>query len=101
MKLFDLTGRVAIVAGRNGEKNRAAVKELEGLGANAASFEADITSPAACQALIGEAVTRFGRLDILVNNAGMNIRKQPEEYALEEWNQVLTTNLTSAFVCSQ
>jgi 2-deoxy-D-gluconate 3-dehydrogenase len=31
----------------------------------------------------------------------MNIRKQPEEYALEEWNQVLTTNLTSAFLCSQ
>ncbi len=125
MKLFDLTGRVAIVtggnggiglgmarglagagaallvAGRNAEKNRAAVAELEGLGAKSVAFEADITSPAACQALIGEAVKRFGRLDILVNNAGMNIRKQPEEYAIEEWNQVLTTNLTSAFVCSQ
>jgi 2-deoxy-D-gluconate 3-dehydrogenase len=125
MKLFDLTGRVAIVtggnggiglgmarglagagasllvAGRNAEKNRAAVKELEGLGAKTAAFEADLISETACRALIGEAVKHFGRLDILVNNAGMNIRKQPEEYAIEEWNQVLTTNLTSAFICSQ
>jgi len=42
-----------------------------------------------------------GRLDILVNNAGTNIRKQPQDYTLEEWNTIIATNLTSAFVCSQ
>ena len=38
---------------------------------------------------------------ILVNNAGINIRKQPQEYTLEEWHKVLDTNLTSAFICTQ
>jgi NAD(P)-dependent dehydrogenase (short-subunit alcohol dehydrogenase family) len=44
---------------------------------------------------------RFGRLDILVNNAGIGIVKQPQEYTLAEWNTVLATNLSSAFLCAQ
>ncbi len=43
----------------------------------------------------------LGRLDILVNNAGINIRKPPHELSLEEWDSVIKTNLTSAFLCSQ
>ena len=43
----------------------------------------------------------LGGLHILVNNAGTNDRKQPEEYALEEWQTIIDTNLTSAFVASQ
>jgi 2-deoxy-D-gluconate 3-dehydrogenase len=49
-----------------------------------------------------ERVTKaFGRIDILVNNAGINIRKPPHTLALEEWDSVIRTNLTSAFLCSQ
>jgi len=124
-KAFDLAGRVAIVtggnggiglgmatglaqagaalliAGRNAAKNAAAVKALEALGAQAAAVEADVTVQTACRALVETALERFGRLDILVNNAGINIRKQPQDYTLEEWKSVLDTNLTSAFLCSQ
>jgi 2-deoxy-D-gluconate 3-dehydrogenase len=124
-KAFDLAGRVAIVtggnggiglgmatglaqagaalviAGRNPAKNAAAVQALEALGAKAAAVEADVTVQAECRALIEAALARFGRLDILVNNAGTNIRKQPQDYTLEEWKTVLDTNLTSAFLCSQ
>ena len=124
-KAFDLGGRVAIVtggnggiglgmatglanagatlliAGRNAAKNAAAVKQLQALGAKAASFEGDLTEQAACKALIAAALDEFGRLDILINNAGINVRKQPQEYTLEEWNSVLHINLTSAFLCSQ
>ena len=39
--------------------------------------------------------------DILVNNAGTNERKQPEEYSLDEWQRIIDTNLTSAFIASQ
>jgi 2-deoxy-D-gluconate 3-dehydrogenase len=47
-------------------------------------------------------VTReLGRIDILVNNAGINIRKPPQALSLEEWDRVIGTNLTSAFLCSQ
>jgi 2-deoxy-D-gluconate 3-dehydrogenase len=124
-RAFDLAGRVAIVtggnggiglgmatglaqagaavliAGRNPAKNAAAVNVLEALGAKAAAVEADVTQEAACRALVEAARERYGRLDILVNNAGINIRKQPQEYTLEEWRAVLDTNLTSAFLCSQ
>jgi 2-deoxy-D-gluconate 3-dehydrogenase len=51
--------------------------------------------------MVDETVDRFGRLDILVNNAGMSIRKPPEDYAVAEWQAVLDTNLTGAFVCTQ
>jgi 2-dehydro-3-deoxy-D-gluconate 5-dehydrogenase len=125
VRLFDLSGRVAIVTGGNGgiglgmakglaaagaavvvaardqEKSAAAVAELEGQGAKAVALALDVTDAASCRALVETAVARLGRLDILVNNAGTNIRKQPDEYSLEEWQMILETNLTSAFVCSQ
>jgi 2-deoxy-D-gluconate 3-dehydrogenase len=125
MDLFDLSGRVAVVTGGNGgiglgmarglaqagaavmvaarneEKSAEAVAELEALGAEAAAVSVDVTSEASCRAMAAAAVARFGRLDILVNNAGINIRKQPEDYALEEWRRVLDTNLTGAFLCAQ
>ena len=124
-KAFDLSGRVAIVtggnggiglgmatglaqagaalliAGRNPAKNAAAVKALEALGARAAAVEADVTVQSECRALVTATLAAFGRVDILVNNAGTNIRKQPQDYTLEEWRTVLDTNLTSAFLCSQ
>ena len=123
--LFDLTGRVAIVTGgnggiglgiaeglasagasivvaaRNATKNAQAVKKLQGLGAKAIAVELDVTNEAACKALVKSCVDQFGRLDILINNAGINIRKQPQLYTLDEWKQVMDTNLSSAFLCSQ
>jgi 2-dehydro-3-deoxy-D-gluconate 5-dehydrogenase len=122
---FDLTGRVAIVtggnggiglgmaqglaqagaailvAGRNSEKNDAAVAELTKGGAKAASVVVDVSDEKACGAMVAGAVKRFGRLDILVNNAGINIRKRPEEYTLAEWREIIDVNLTSAFICSR
>jgi 2-dehydro-3-deoxy-D-gluconate 5-dehydrogenase len=125
MTMFDLKGKVAVVtggnggiglgmalglaqagaaiaiSGRNAEKNAAAAAEVAKLGVDVASFETDVTSDAACQKLIADAAARFGRIDILINNAGINIRKQPQDLTLAEWRQVLDTNLTSAFACSQ
>ena len=125
MKLFDLTGRVAIVtggnggiglgmakgmavagatvvvAGRNGKKNAAAVQELERGGGKAAAIETDVTDEGSCHAMCEQAATRFGRLDILVNNAGISIRKQPEAFTLAEWKEVIDTNLNAAFACAQ
>lgn len=125
MNLFDLSGKTAVVtggnggiglgmaiglaragakvviAGRNTEKNAAAVAEIEALGATAMGVETDIRDPEACKALIAATVEAFGRVDILVNNSGINYRKQPQDFTLEEWHDVIDTNLTAAFVLSQ
>ena len=124
MERFDLRGRVAIVtggnggiglgmaqglakagasvivAGRNAAKSAQAVAGLEALGAKAAAIEVDVRDEASCRRMVEETVKRFGRLDVLINNAGINVRKQPQEYSLAEWHEVIDTNLTSAFVCS-
>jgi len=124
MKLFDLTGRVAIVTGGNGgiglgmarglaragarvviaardtAKSKDAVKELEALGPGARAVATDVTNEAAVRALVKATLDAFGRLDVLVNNAGTNIRKPPHELSLAEWHTVLDTNLTSAYLCS-
>jgi 2-dehydro-3-deoxy-D-gluconate 5-dehydrogenase len=94
-------GAAVIIAGRDEAKSAAAVKKLTAAGAKAAAIAVDVTSAESCRALIAAAAKKFRRLDILVNNAGTNIRKQPEEYSLEEWHTVIATNLTSAFVCAQ
>jgi 2-deoxy-D-gluconate 3-dehydrogenase len=123
--VFDLKGKVAIVTGGNGgiglgmarglaragarvvvaarnkEKSSAAVRELQALGAGALAISVDVTDEKSVAALISETAERCDRLDILVNNAGINIRKPAQDLSLEEWRQVLDTNLTSAFLCSR
>jgi len=123
--VFDLKGKVAIVTGGNGgiglgmakglasagarivvaarnqEKSVAAVSELKALGSEAFALSVDVRDEASVAAMIGETAKRCGRLDILVNNAGTNIRKPAHEMTLEEWRQVMDTNLTSAFLCSR
>jgi len=125
MNLFDLSGRVGIVTGGNGgiglgmarglaqagaaivvagrdvRKNAGAVETLIAAGARAIAAQVDVRDKASCQAMIDTAIKAFGRLDILVNNAGTNIRKQPQDYSLEEWHSVIDTNLGSAFICCQ
>ena len=123
--MFDLKGRAALVTGGNGgiglgmakglaqagaaiaiagrdpKKNADALAQLKALGAKAIAVKVDLKDEKACRSMPGEAAEQLGRLDILVNNAGMNIRKPPQDLTLEDWKEVLDTNLTSAFVASQ
>ena len=94
-------GAAVAIAGRDEKKSAAAVKELQALGVPAFSIKIDVRNEKACRSAVGEAADKLGRLDILVNNAGMNIRKPPQDLSLEDWNTVMETNLTSAFLCSQ
>ncbi len=96
-----MAGAAIVVAGRNREKSRRAVTELENLGAQAVAIEVDVTDEASVDALIRGSAERWGRLDVIVNNAGTNIRKQPQDLTLDEWRRVLDTNLTSAFMSSR
>ncbi len=91
-------GAGVAIAGRDAQKNAAAVQKL---GGKAFAIVADVCDEQACRGMVAQAAERLGRLDILVNNAGINIRKNPQDYSLEDWHRVLDANLTSAFVASQ
>jgi 2-deoxy-D-gluconate 3-dehydrogenase len=92
-------GARIVVAARNEEKSAAAVEELRSLGSDALAAQVDVTEQASVAVLFETVQARCGRLDILINNAGVNIRKPVQDLALEEWHQVLDTNLTSAYLC--
>lgn len=94
-------GATVVIAARNVEKNSAAVTSILAAGGKASAIAVDVNDEADCQAMVASTLKTYGRLDILINNAGINIRKRPEDYQLAEWQQILQTNLTSAFVCSQ
>jgi 2-dehydro-3-deoxy-D-gluconate 5-dehydrogenase len=94
-------GAMVVVAGRDAAKSAAAVQALRAEGLQADAVEADVTDEASVSRLIAEVLRLHAALHILVNNAGTNIRKAPERLSLEEWNTVMDTNLTSAFLCSR
>ena len=124
-KQFDLTGKVAIVTGGNGgiglgmarglaasgadiaivarneAKSDAAIAELQRHGVKAIAVTTDVTDQAAVARMVERVQRELGRIDILVNNAGITVRKPPHVLSIEEWNSIIQTNLTSAFVCSQ
>ena len=76
----------------------AVTAEARQLGVEADFFLCDVSSEASVLALERKVIERFGQVNILVNNAGMNLRKPVTDFTLEEWNQVINTNLTSAFL---
>ncbi len=98
--LADAGADIAVV-GRNAAKSAVAVADLRARGAKAIPVATDVTDKSAVEAMIARVGSEFGRIDILVNNAGTSIRKPPQELELDEWNKVIETNLTSAFLCSK
>lgn len=62
----------------------------------------DVSDPVSVEALFRASVARFGRVDLLFNNAGVNVPAVPlEELTFEQWSQVVSINLTGAFLCAQ
>lgn len=126
IKLFDLSGKVAIVTGGSkglGLAMAAALasaganimlvnrKEDEGLQAAAElaqafpvqviSFAGDVSNQAHTEAMAQKAIDTFGRIDILINSAGINIRGAIDELSLEDFNQVINVNVTGTWLCSK
>jgi NAD(P)-dependent dehydrogenase (short-subunit alcohol dehydrogenase family) len=124
-KLFDLTGRVAIVTGTSrglGQHfGRALAKagadlvvtsrepntlksfqtEIEALGRRVLALPLDVRDWASIKNMVSATVAHFGKIDILVNNAGCNVRKPALEVTWEDWNLILDTNLRGSFFVAQ
>jgi 2-dehydro-3-deoxy-D-gluconate 5-dehydrogenase len=123
--MFDLSGKVAIVTGGNGgiglgmarglavagaaiaivgrneTKSNEAAAALTKNGGRAIAVITDVTDETAVSAMVARVGRELGRIDILVNNAGINIRKPADQLEIAEWDSVIATNLTSAFLCSR
>ncbi len=122
MKMFDLTGKVAIVTGGNGglglgiarglasagasvaivgrnpDKLKSAAQNLTEAGATILTVQADVSVEADVNRMVAETVKRFGRIDILFNNAAISYGIAPEQMTLEEWNKFIAIDLTSCFL---
>jgi 2-deoxy-D-gluconate 3-dehydrogenase len=124
-KLFDLSGRVAVVTGgnrglghaiaialaqagaavaimaRDEAKNRAALADLRAVGVPALALKVDLMKRADLKPAMDEVERVLGPVDILVNNAAFAILKGVLDQTAEEWDQVMATNLNACFLLSQ
>ena len=124
-KLFDLSGKVAIVTGASrglGQYfSRALAKagadlvitsrtlssltefkqEIESLGRKALAVQMDVLSENDIDQMVQKAMAEYGKMDILVNNAGLNIRSPAADFSWEDWDTVLQTNLKGNFFCAR
>ena len=90
------------LCGRRLERVEAVAALARDLGAEAVAVQADVGDPASVGRLFAAVAERFGRLDLLFNNAGTGAPPKPlEELSIEAWRQVVDTNLTGAFLCTQ
>jgi NAD(P)-dependent dehydrogenase (short-subunit alcohol dehydrogenase family) len=100
--LFAAQGAKVIVAARRAAELATLVAEIEASGGQAVALAGDVVSEDFNRRLVQEAVSRFGRLDIAFNNAGTIGESGPTGGISEAgWNQVIATNLTSAFLAAK
>jgi 2-deoxy-D-gluconate 3-dehydrogenase len=91
-------GARVVIASRRADRNAAAVDEI---GGDTVAVTLDVADEASVARAVAEVADRCGRLDILVNNAGTVNRRSVLELELADWNRVLDTNLTGAFLCTK
>jgi len=76
------------------------VSEIKAAGGEAIVVHAGVAHPDECAALVETTVKEFGGLDFLINNAGVNRDRTIRRMTVEEWNEVISTDLSSVFYCT-
>jgi 3-oxoacyl-[acyl-carrier protein] reductase len=94
-------GAAVAVAARSQEKLNELVDEIAAAGGKAAAFVLDVTDEEQVKSAIRAAIAQFGKIDILVNNAGVTRDQLVMRMKRADWDAVLQTNLTAAYLCTQ
>lgn len=100
LRLASAGARVALAA-RSQEKLRQVAAEIEAAGGQAAVFAMDVGSEEQIKSGVRAALEQFGKIDILVNNAGITRDQLVMRMKRADWDAVLATNLTAAYLCIQ
>ena len=95
---FIENGITTVIAGRDKEKLSKAKEQLGGL---CYAIPCDVSKLSSIPAFVDEVLKQFGQIDILVNNAGINLKKEFTEVTDEEFQSILTTNVTAVFSMSR
>ena len=94
-------GATVVCAARNQEKLNELVNEIVAAGGHASACALDVTDEERVKSAIKTTVTQHGKIDILVNNAGITRDQLVMRMKRADWDAVLATNLTSAYLCTQ
>jgi 3-oxoacyl-[acyl-carrier protein] reductase len=94
-------GASVVVAARNKDKLDELVNEITGAGGEAHAIALDVADEAQVRSAVKGAIGQFGKIDILVNNAGITRDQLVMRMKRADWDAVLQTNLTSAYLCIQ
>lgn len=94
-------GAAVAVAARNQEKLNELVSEITAAGGKGAAFPVDVADEEQVKSTVKAAIAQFGKIDILVNNAGITRDQLIMRMKRADWDAVLQTNLTSAYLCIQ
>ncbi len=94
-------GASVVVAARNKEKLDELVNEITGAGGQAHAIALDVADEEQVRSSVKGTIGQFGKIDILVNNAGITRDQLVMRMKRADWDAVLQTNLTSAYLCIQ
>ena len=94
-------GARVVLAARSEEKLRGVAGEIEAAGGKALPFALDVADPAAAAERLKALPEEFAAVDVLVNNAGITADNLLARMSLEDWERVLRTNLTGAYVLTK
>ena len=100
LKLAEAGAAVAVAA-RSQEKLEQLVQQISAGGGNARAFPVDVAEEEQIKTAFKAAIAEFGKIDILVNNAGITRDQLVLRMKRADWDMVLRTNLTSAYLCTQ
>jgi len=95
------SGATLALAARSQEKLQELVQQIEAAGGKAAAFPLDVGDEEQIKSAFKAVIAQFGKIDILVNNAGITRDQLVMRMKRADWDSVLNTNLTSAYLCTQ
>ena len=88
-----------VICARNGAALENTADEIRALGAACLAVTCDVGKYADVERLFSEAIGHFGDIDVLINNAGISHIGLLQDMSIEEWNNIVNTNLSSVFSC--